>query len=130
MNCLSRSIALKLAAALSLLLGVYTLILMSPYLMRGAADVNQASDGPPYTVILLACALSFVRFVTAYGTWRNQRWGVVLTLLANALDTLAAVPGIFFAPTIYIWIGAIIDTVLGIVIIVLCLWRDHKAVLV
>lgn len=126
MNRLSRTTALKIAAILSLLTAVYSLIDALPYLARGAADLNQAVDSPPSVVIVLVFALAIVKIVAAYGAWHKQRWGVVLTLLANALDTLVGVPGILFGPTPYLRIGSIIMTILGIVIIVLCLWRERN----
>lgn len=81
-------------------------------------------------MILLGFALSIVRIVAAYGAWQSQRWGVVLTLLANVLNTLTAVPGILFAPTPYLQISSTITTVIGIVIVVLCLWRERQATLI
>jgi uncharacterized membrane protein (DUF2068 family) len=126
MNRLSRATALKIAAVLSFLLGVYSMINMSSYLVRGAADLTQAGDAPPYFIVILAFALAVVKIVAAIGAWQNQRWGVVVTLLANALDTVSAVPGLLFAPTTYSQISASIGTIFGIVIIVLCLWRDRK----
>lgn len=128
MNRLSRSTALKIAAIISLAISIFAVIDALPYLSRGAEAVNQAGDAPPYFVVVLGFVLSIMRIVSAYGTWQNQRWGIIITLLATALDTLAAVPGIFFAPTTYLWVGSTISTFIGIVIIVLCLWRDRKPV--
>ena len=125
-NRLSLSTALKLAAILALALSILTIRDTIPSLIQGAEAVNQAGDAPPYFVIVLGFVLAIVRIVAAYGTWQNQRWGVVLILLATALDILAAVPGILFAPTPYLWVGATLFTILGLVIIVLCLWRDRK----
>jgi uncharacterized membrane protein (DUF2068 family) len=130
MNRLSRSTALKIAAILSLAFSIFAVIYAIPNLIQGEQLVNQSGDAPPYFVIVLGFMLAIVRIIAAYGTWHNQRWGIVLILLATALDTVAAVPGIFFAPTTYLWVAATVGTVSGIVIIVLCLWRDPKPVTV
>jgi hypothetical protein len=126
MTRLSRATALKIAAVLSFLSSAYLFVDWLPYLARGAADLSQGTDAPPYVVIVLEMVLAIVNIVAAYGVWQNQRWGVVVTLLATALATLLAVPGIFFPSSRYLWFTAITSTILGIVIIVLCLWRDWK----
>ncbi len=126
MKRLSRPTALKIAAVLSFLLGLYGIVSALPYLDRGAADLSQAGDAPPYLVILLGFALSIVRIVAAFGNWQNQRWGIVLTLLANALVALTSMPGILYAPTTYLRVSATITTLLAIVIIALCFWREQR----
>ena len=50
-------------------------------------------------------------------------------MAAVAVAALMAMPGILFAPTTYLWVSATITTVLGIVIIILCLWRERQSVL-
>lgn len=128
MSALSRTTALKIAAVLSLLLGLYALISTLPYLMQGQAAIDQAAGDPPYFVILAAFFLSFVRIAGAFGTWRNQRWGIVLTIIANAVDGLAALPGVFFAPTTALQISAIVGVVGSALVIALSLWRDRRTV--
>lgn len=129
MNRLSRPTALKIAALLSLLMGIYSIVAALSYLAWGAAALNQADDAPSYFMLILGFTLSIISIVGAYGVWQNQRWGVVLTLLTNVMNALMAMPGILFAPTTYLWVSATITTVLGIVIIILCLWRERQSVL-
>lgn len=129
MNRLSRATALKIAAVLSLLLGIYSFMNFLPYLARGAADLNQGGDAPPYFVIMLGFILAIVRIASAYSVWQNQRWSLVVMLLANAIDTLAAIPGIFFAPTPYLQMSASFGVILGVGLVILCLWRDRKPAL-
>lgn len=47
MNHLSKATALKIAASLSLLMGLYSIIFSIPYLQRGEANLEQAGDAPP-----------------------------------------------------------------------------------
>lgn len=129
MNRLSRATALKIAAVLSLLLGLYSFMNFLPYLVRGAADLDQGGDAPPYFVIMLGFILAILRIASAYSVWQNQRWSLIVMLLANVLDTLSAVPGIFFAPTIYLQRSATVGVMLGIVLSVLCLWRERRTAL-
>jgi uncharacterized membrane protein (DUF2068 family) len=125
MNRLSRSTALKTAAVISLLLGIAALGLSIPALARGASQVQTAAE-PPYVVVVIAFAFAVMRIVGSVGVWQQQRWGIVLTLIANALDALSAIPGILFAPSTFFQIAATLTVVLSILVIVLCLWRDRE----
>jgi O-antigen/teichoic acid export membrane protein len=126
MKPLSRSTALKIAVVLSLILGVIGLVFALPMLSRGVSDIERANDAPPYFIVLSGFVFAILRLVGAYGTWREQRWGIVITILANALDSILALPGIFYAPTTELWLSAIFGVAVSVVIIVLCLWRDPK----
>ncbi len=126
MKSLSRSTALKIAAILSFLFGVYVFVGAIPYLAQGANAVDAVGDAPPYFVIISAFIFALLRIIGAYGVWREQRWGIVVTILANALDTILALPGLFLAGTMELWLSSAIGTAINVVIIVLCLWRDHR----
>ena len=124
MTRLSRSTALKLAAALSFLSGAYGFIASLPLLARGMDDLNRSADAPPYFVIMASFVLSVIQIVAAYGTWQNHRWEIIITLLANAIGALLAAPGLLFAPTPDLWWSATTGLLISVVICVLCLWRD------
>jgi uncharacterized membrane protein (DUF2068 family) len=117
---------LKIAAILSLLLGVAGLVAAIPLLMQGRTNVEQTLDGPPYALVVAIFGFAIVRIVGAYGTWKRQRWGIVLTLLANTIDSVLAAPGFFFAPTTQWQMIAFVSVLIGVVIIVFCLWRDPR----
>jgi uncharacterized membrane protein (DUF2068 family) len=127
---MSRSTALKMAASLSFLMGIYSIIFSIPYLQRGEADIEQAGDASPYFVVVAGFVLAIVMLTAAYGTWHKQRWGIVLTLLANTLGALLAVPGIFFAPTESGQVSAGVGVLGSIIVCILCLWRDRKPITV
>jgi hypothetical protein len=126
MNRLSRSTALKTAAVLSFLSSAYSVILALPIIAQGASAVDQAGNTPPYFIMMLAVILGVVGIVAAYGCWKGMRWGVILTIIVNLLNGLSAAPGILFAPTPQLFVGASVTVALSIVIIVLCLWPDRK----
>lgn len=125
MSNLSRANALKIAAAISFLLGIYAVVASILYLQNGNV-VDFAPDAPPYFVMVAALVLGIVRLIGAYGAWKSQQWGIFLTVIANVVDGVAAVPGILFAPTVGLQISAIVSVVAAIVITVLCFWRDRR----
>ena len=126
MNRLSRSTALKTAAVLSFLLSASGVIFSLPLIAQGATAVEQGGETPPYFILLLALIVGVVGVVAAFGAWKGQRWGIILTILANVVNGLSAAPGMLFAPTPGLLIAASVTVVLGIAIIVLCLWPDRK----
>ena len=125
MSNLSRANALKIAAAISFLMGLVAVVAAILFIQNGDVG-DSAPDAPPYFVMVAALVFGILRLMGAYGTWRQQRWGILLTLFANAIDGVLAVPGILFAPTTGLQISAIITVVAAIVITGLCLWRDRR----
>ena len=124
MSNLSRTTALKIAAGLSFVLSALSVAGALPLIAQGAA--NSGAEAPPYAVILLGLITGIVGMVAAFGAWKGQRWGVILTILANLLNGLAAAPGVLFAPTTGWWLAASVTVAASIVIIVLCLWPDRR----
>src|SRR5690349_12544264 len=64
------------AAIVQFLLSAMNGIGSIPFLMRGAAT----PDNPPFFVELVLFATAILGFISAYGVWRNQRWGVLVTI--------------------------------------------------
>ncbi|HRW04999.1 MAG: hypothetical protein KDE53_14490 [Caldilineaceae bacterium] len=122
MNRLSRPTARKIAASLAILSALFTFWLFGPLLAQGEA----VTEAPPYAVILGGIMLNVIGFVAAYGLWQNQRWGVILTILINALGILLATPGLLFAPTLTLQLSALAGILFCGVIIFLCLWREKR----
>ncbi len=128
MKNLTRPMALKIAAILSILMNAFSLVNSLPLLAQGAAIDNQNQNSPPYTIILMAVLMAVVGIIGAYGLWKQQRWGIVLTIVANLVNGLSAAPGILFAPQPGLMVLATATVVITIVIIVLCLWHERKPV--
>lgn len=80
----------------------------------------------PYPALLLIVLPNGIGLVAAYGVWKNQRWGKILAIILSALNGLLALPGVFFAPSMTLWLIAIIGIAINIVVIVLLLWRTPK----
>ncbi len=126
MKGLSRATALKIAAVLSVLLGIVSIVNTLPLIARGATGVAQSTDSPPYAILMVGLLTGVIGIVAAYGAWNQQRWGVILTILVNLVNGLGAVPGILFAPQPGLMITAVATVVVSILIVVLCLWRQHN----
>ena len=126
MKSLSRATALKIAAVLSLIMGVISIASVLPLIARGANGVAQSPDSPPYVVLMIALITGILGIVSAYGAWNQQRWGIILSILANLVNGLSAAPGILFAPMPGLIIVSAVTLIVSILIIVLCLWRERK----
>ncbi len=125
---LSRATALRIAAVLSLLIGLWSIATAVSTLPSGAAVLNQeGGNTPPYSVYLMKILISPVQLIGAYGAWRNQRWGVIALLLAHTVDVVFAAPGLLFAPTPFVRHLVIFAIVTDVIVIVLCLSLDRKS---
>src|SRR5205823_9736922 len=114
------------AAILQLLISLASVVWSFPILFQGAAAVEQSGDQPPFFIIVLAFSLGLLGLVSAYGVWRNQKWGVVLTIALRAIDALSALPGVASAPTLELTILASVGVVISVAIIVLLLWPKSR----
>jgi len=127
---LSRPTALKIAAAIAVVMQLITIFVYTlPDLIRGAAPVDQISGpggGPPFAIVLFGFVVSIVALVAAYGAWRGQKWGIVLLIIVTVLGTLQGMLGFLGAPQLTTRIVALVGVVLQLVIIALCLWRAPK----
>ncbi len=126
MKSLSRAMALKIAAVLSVFMGIVSIATTLPLIARGATGVAQSTDSPPYAILMVGLLTGVIGIVAAYGAWNQQRWGVILTILVNLVNGLGAVPGILFAPQPGLMITAVATVVVSTLIVVLCLWRQHN----
>jgi hypothetical protein len=130
MKGLSRLTALKIASVLSILMGIVSIASTLPLIARGTTGVAQSSDSPPYFVLMIGLFTGIIAIIGAYGAWNQQRWGIILTLLVNLVNGLSAVPGILFAPQLGLMILSIATVAVSILIVVLCLWRERKPMVV
>jgi hypothetical protein len=115
-----------IAAILQFLFSVYAVVTSIPLLARGTTVTEQAADSPPYFIVMLGFIVAVLGIISAYGVWRNQKWGVILTIILRALDSLSALPGLLFAPTLMWKMVAGSGVLISIVIIILLLWPKPK----
>lgn len=130
MSRLTRSIALKIAAVITVVFSLIEIFLYQlPDLIRGQAAVDleaAMNGGPPFFLIPIQFAVHAIALVVAYGAWRGQRWGVILLIIINVLSLIPALLGSLFAPFPATRVYAIFNAIMIIVTIVLCLWRERK----
>ena len=80
-----RSRAHSAAAILNAVVSVMSILLTLPVLPDGSKAVDAANDQPPFGVIVLVFALGIIGLISSYGVWTGQRWGVILTIVVNAV---------------------------------------------
>ena len=119
---MNRTKQTTIAAILQFLLSAFGIVASIPFLVQGAAG----TEAPPFFVIVLAFIFAVLGMASAYGVWKNQKWGKILTIVLRAVDSLLAVPGVFSAPTPFLWMAATISVGVSIIIIVLLLWRAPR----
>ena len=118
---MNRPRSYTIAAILQLLLSLAAIGLSLPDITRGATEVNQSPDQIPYAALILSFVIGIAGLVSAYGVWRNQKWGVVLTIVLRALDGLTSLPGVVGGPTMGLKMLAAVSVVLDLVVIYLLL---------
>ena len=124
---MKRTRSYTIAAILQLLLSLAAIGLSLPDIARGANEVNQAPDTIPYAALMMSLIIGVLGLVSAYGVWRVQKWGVILTIILRAVDGLTSLPGVAFGPTPMLQFLATISVVLAIVVIYLLLRREVDA---
>ncbi|HEY3833581.1 MAG TPA: hypothetical protein VGO03_14890 [Acidimicrobiia bacterium] len=124
---MSRSRNYVVAAALAGLLSLANTIVALALLPQGAHHINQSSNQPPYAVILIEVVVGLTGIIAAYGVFRTQRWGVVLTLVFMVVNVLISLPGIPFGPTAFDKVSSAVALVVAAAVIWLLLRRDTNA---
>ena len=123
---MSRTRNYTIAAVLAGLLSLANTIVALVLLPQGADKINNSSNQPPYAVILIGVVIGLVGIVAAYGVFRTQRWGVILTLVLMVANVLISLPGIPFGPTAFDKISSVAAAVVSAVVIYLLLRRDVR----
>jgi hypothetical protein len=123
---MSRSRNYVIAAVLAGLLSLANAITALVLLPQGAAKINHSSNQPPYAVVLIEVVVGLIGVVAAYGVFRSQRWGVVLTLVLMVINVLISLPGVPFGPTALDKITSALAVVVAGAAIYFLLRRDTK----
>ncbi len=120
MSQLSRPTAFKIAAVLSLIVGLIGIFGYDlPNLMLGAA----ASEDP-YWLVIGSFISDILVFVGAYGAWRGKKWGAVLLILINAYWLVQAISTLLIGSTTFDLVFSSVMLIHHVVVIALCLWRE------
>ncbi len=114
-----RPTAVTVAAALLALFSVLSVI---------STFIPAFSNGVPAVVVYGGAVLGLVGLAAAYGLWNLKEWGVWLAIVLSVLNVLSAAPGLAFAPTTVLFVGAIVGVVgyaLIIVLVAPASWRAY-----
>jgi hypothetical protein len=112
----------RVAAVLSVAYAVFSIVWSLPVISGGSHD-NKSSV--PWGVIIVGFVIAVVICVAAYGVWTGQRWGVVLTVVMNALSFILGAPGIIFGDSAFLVVSSIIGCLANVAVIVLLLRRSR-----
>ena len=118
-----RSTAHTAAALLNVLFSLLAIGFAMPPLWAGASASEAEAGQPPYFIVVLSLVLGVAGLISSYGIWVGQRWGVVLTIILQALNFLSGAPGIVFGGSAFLVIGSIVGCVLNVAIVYLLLRR-------
>jgi hypothetical protein len=120
-----RPLAVTVAVIIHALLSVGNILLSIPFLSGEALP----DDGPPMFIVVLTLIIGLLGLVTAWGAWKLKRWGSISTTVLRVVDSLAAAPGIFFAPSLALQVGSAVGILLSIVVIWLLLMPTTRRVM-
>lgn len=124
---MTRSLNYTIAGILAGLLSLTNFLTALILLPQGATELAAQGDQPPYAVVVLKLIIGAIGVVAAYGVFRVQRWGIILTLVLMVLNVLGSLPGVAFAPSSISRISSIGTVVVAGVVIFLLLRRDARA---
>jgi hypothetical protein len=124
---MSRSRNYTIAAVLAAVLGVANTIVALILLPQGSDKINHSSNQPPYAVLLIEIVIGLIGIVAAYGVYRTQRWGVVVTLVLMVINILVSLPGIPFGPTAFDKVSSVLGLLFAAATIYFLLRRDTRA---
>ena len=97
-------------------------------LRQGAALAGEIPIGAFYFFQALWLIIGLVGIVSAYGVWKNQRWGVILTMVTRGFEGLFALPGIFSTEPFAVKIPAFLFLTIAVVVIALLVWPKEKEI--
>lgn len=77
------------------------------------------ADEIPAFAIVIGIVAGVLSLIGAWGMWNLRRWGMILTFVLTAINTLTAIPGLFNPPSNWLLAGLIVSIPIGFVILAL-----------
>jgi uncharacterized membrane protein (DUF2068 family) len=118
---MNRSRSIQVAAILTALLCLVSILRASIAIATQSQAVQEAGNGFA-ALILVLCT---VGLVSAYGIWNNQRWGKILAIFSMGVNGLLSLPGVVFAPTLWLKADPGVTVLVAIVVIFMLLRRPR-----
>jgi hypothetical protein len=128
---MNRSKQSTIAAILAAIVGVVSIADATRILAAGSAGMPaqpgaEAAGGPPFWAGLMFFAMGVAFVFSAYGIWKNQRWGKILAIVLSAINglfTLGDIIGTLSAQIYALTAVFVVGELVLITIIVLLLQR-------
>lgn len=132
---MNRSKQIVVAASLTALIGVLSILSGTRILSAGSAGLPSPSGaasagGPPFWAGLLFFSIGVALLFGAYGTWKNQKWGKVVSIALSAVQglfVLGDIVGTFMRQVYPLTVLFVAGELACILIIVLLLQRPRAA---
>jgi len=118
---MNRTRNIQVAAILTALFCLVTIFRAAIAIATQSQDVQEAGNG----FVALFLILGTAGLVSAYGIWNNQKWGKILAIISMGLSGLLSLPGVVFAPTLWLKADPGITVLVAIVVIVMLLRRPR-----
>jgi hypothetical protein len=115
-----------IAAILAGVLGLANAIVALALLPQGSNKINHSSNQPPYAVLMIEVVIGLIGVVAAYGVFRSQRWGVIVTLVLMVVNVLISLPGIPFGPTVFDKVSSVLAVIVSAAVLYLLLRRETR----
>ncbi len=115
-----------IAAVLAGVLGLANAIVALVLLPQGSNKIDHSSNQPPYAVLMIEVVIGLIGVVAAYGVFRSQRWGVIVTLVLMVVNILISLPGIPFGPTVFDKVSSVAAVVVSAAVLYFLLRRDTR----
>ncbi len=119
---MTRPRTITIAAILLFAVSLLDMVSEVQNLTRGTAT---GPDEAPFFMTVISFTLAVAGLFAAYGLWRNEKWGKVLTTGLMALQILYSVVPLLVAPPA-MQAAAAVGIVIYLAILVLVLWRGRK----
>lgn len=118
---MNRSRSIQVAAILTALLCLVTILRALIAIATQSQAVQEVGNG--FAALILV--LSTMGLVSAYGIWNNQKWGKILAIVSMGVNGLLSLPGVVFAPTLWLKADPGVTVLVAIVVIVMLLRRPR-----
>ncbi len=95
---------------------IFLVLATFPALMKGPQG-HTITEGVPQQVLVASAFLGVAGLISAYGAWHYQKWGIVVSILTEAVNGILALPGILLAPSLFARITAILSVIISFFVI-------------